>query len=191
LIEVGKEEEGEEEIPKEVKELVAPNERILYFSKQKGSKFKPDLKKRIFPDMIILTDRRMLHIHPRGLIRGAIGMRDYTDYPYEDMRNIELKRGTFRATLKITPKSKLEGGKMPEIKDINKHEAEDVFGIVREILMKKEAHPRVAPVIVPSQSAEKSISPLEQLEKLAKLKESGIITNEEFEEKKKDLLKKI
>lgn len=188
---MGKEEEGEEEIPKEVKELVAPNEKILYFSKQKGSKFKPDLKKRIYPDMIVLTDRRILHIQPRGLIRGAIGMRDYTDYPYEDMRNIELKRGTFRATLKITFKSTLDAGKMPKIEDINKHEAEDMFGIVREILMKKETQPRVAPVIVPSQSAEKTISPLEQLEKLAKLKESGIITNEEFEEKKKDLPKKI
>lgn len=181
----------EEEIPKEIKELIAPNETVLYVAKQKGSKFKLDLKKRIFPDMIVLTDRRILHVHPRGLIRGAIGIRDYTDYPYEDMRNIQLKRGTFRATLKITPKTILEGGEMPEIKDITKHEAEDMFGIVREILMKKETKPKVAPVIVPSQQAEKSLSPLEQLEKLAKLKESGIITEEEFEEKKKELLKKI
>jgi hypothetical protein len=181
----------EEEIPEEVKELVAPNETILYVAKQKGSKFKPDLKKRIFPDMIILTDRRIIHIHPRGLIRGAIGMRDYTDYPYEDMRNIELKRGAFRATLKITPKTLLEGGKMPEIKDIYKHEAEDMFGIVREILMKKEKEPKVTPTVISPQPAQETLSPLEQLEKLAKLKEAGIITKEEFEEKKKELLKKI
>ena len=181
----------EEEIPKEVKELIAPNEKILYFSKQKGSKFKPDLKKRIYPDMIVLTDRRILHVHPRGLIRGAMGMSDYTDYPYEDMRNIQLKKGTFRATLKITPKSILEGGEMPQIKDINKHEAQDMFGIVREILMKKERQPKTAPVIIPSQPVERPLSSLEQLEKLGKLKESGIITKEEFEEKKKELLKKI
>lgn len=118
-------------------------------------------------------------------------MRDYTDYPYEDMRNIELKRGTFRATLRITPKTKLEGGKMPEIKDIDKKEAEDMFGIVRQILIKQETKPKATPVLVSSQPTKETLSPLEQLEKLAKLKESGIITEEEFEEKKKELLKKI
>jgi len=183
--------EEKEEIPKEVEELIAPNETILYIAKQKGSKFKPDLKKRFFPDMIILTDRRIIYIHPRGLIRGTIGMRDYTDYPYKDMRNIQLKRGTFRATLKITPKTLLEGGKMPKIEDINKHEAEDMFGIVREILMKKETEPKAAPVVVSPQPAKETLSPLEQLEKLAKLKEAGVITQEEFEDKKKELLKKI
>jgi hypothetical protein len=33
--------------------------------------------------------------------------------------------------------------------------------------------------------------PLQQLAKLGKLKEAGVITEEEFQEKKKELLKKI
>lgn len=185
------EKEEEEELPEEVQELVSPTETILYTAKQKGSKFRPDLKKRIYPDMIVLTDRRIIHVHPRGLIRGAIGMRDYNDYPYEGMRNIELKRGTFRASLRITPKTKLEGGKMPEIRDIEKEEAEDMFGIVREILLKQGTRPAAAPVLVSSQPVKQTLTPLEQLERLAKLKEHGMITEEEFAEKKKELLKRI
>ena len=185
------EEERAEEIPESIKTLLAPDEKVLYTSKQKGSKFKPDLKKRIFPDIILLTDRRILYIHPRGLLRGALGMQDYTDYPYEDMRNIEIKKGTFRSTLKITPKSALQAGKMPEMKDIDNQEAQDICGLVRQILIKRQkamAAPTVAAMPV---SATETLSPIEQLEKLAKLKESGIISEEEFQEKKKELLKKI
>lgn len=185
------EEEKEEEIPEAIKTLLAPNERILYSSKQKGSKFKPDLKKRIFPDMIFLTDRRILHIHPRGLLRGALGMQDYTDYPYEDMRNIEIKKGTFRSTLRITPKSTVQAGKMPEIRDIDNQEAQDIFGMVREILVKKEKTVAAPVFTAVPVSATETLSPIEQLEKLAKLKESGIISEEEFQDKKKELLKKI
>jgi hypothetical protein len=178
----------EEEIPEQIQTLIAPNEKVLYISKQKGSKFKPDLKKRIFPNMIVLTDRRVIYINPRGLIRGALGMRDYTDYPYADMRNIDIKKGTFRSTLKMTPKYELQGGIMPEITDIDNQEAQDIFGIVRQILVKKET--AVAPIVTAVPVSE-TLSPIEQLEKLGKLKESGVITEEEFLVKKKELLLKI
>jgi len=181
----------EEEIPKEVKDLIAPNEKVLYVATQKGSKFTPDLGKRLFPGMIILTDRRILQMQPKGLVRGALGMHDYIDFPYEDMRSIVLDRGAFRATLKITWKSHLDKGEQPKIKDIDKNEAEDIYGIVREILTKQETKPSLGPVVVSTQSTQDTESPLQQWEKLAKLKEAGVITAEEFQEKKKELLKKI
>jgi hypothetical protein len=190
---MGKEEEEgtKEEIPAEVKALFAPNEKILYQTKQKGSKFKPDLKKRMYPNMLFVTDRRILYFQPRGLIRGALGMQDYTDYPYDGMRNIEIKKGTFRSTLLIYRKSRLQDGKNPFISDIDNKEAQDIYGIVRQILERKEttmASP--APIAVSTPQTE-TASPIEQLKELAKLKESGIISEEEFQEKKKDLLKKI
>lgn len=186
-----KEEQTKEEIPDEVKALFAPNEKILYWTKQKGSKFTPDLKKRIYPNMLFVTDRRILYFQPRGLIRGALGMQDYVDYPYDGLRNIAIKKGTFRSTLLITPKSRLQAGVNPFISDIDNKEAQDIYGIVRQILERKET-PSTAPVVaaVPA-STKEALSPIEQLKELAKLKESGIITEEEFQEKKKDLLKKI
>jgi hypothetical protein len=139
-------EEPKEEIPEEVKALFAPNEKILYSTKQKGSKFTPDLKKRIYPNMLFVTDRRILYFRPRGLIRGALGMQDYADYPYIGMKNIVIKKGTFRSTLFITQESTLQGGKEPYISDIDNKEAQDIVGIVRQIL-EKRATERTAPVI--------------------------------------------
>jgi hypothetical protein len=161
-------------------------------AKQKGSKFKPDLGKRIFPGMIVLTDQRILRMQPKGLW-GALGMRNCMDYPYENMKSIYLDRGAFRATLVITWKSKLDKGGDPKIKDIDKEEAEDIFGIVRKILTGREQKPLTAPVVAASisTSVPSTEDPLQQLAKLGKLKEAGVITEEEFQEKKKELLKKI
>ena len=193
LAQRGGKEEGkeEEEIPKEIKDLIIPNEKVLYVAKQKGSKFKPDFTKRIFPGMIILTDRRILRMQPKGFVRGALGMRDYIDYPYADMRSINLSRGPFRATLEITWKIQLDKGREPRIRDIDKNEAEDICAIIREILAKQETKLTTAPIVVTSQSTQQAESPLQQLEKLGKLKEAGVITEEEFQEKKIELLKKI
>jgi hypothetical protein len=140
---------------------IRTNEKILYQTKQKGSKFKPDLKKRMYPNMLFVTDRRILYFQPRGLIRGALGMQDYTDYPYDGMRNIEIKKGTFRSTLLIYRKSRLQDGKNPFISDIDNKEAQDIYGIVRQILERKEttmASP--APIAVSTPQTE-TASPIE------------------------------
>lgn len=186
-----KKEEPKEEIPAAVKALFAPNEKILYWTKQKGSKFTPDLKKRIYPNMLFVTDRRILYFTPRGLIRGALGMQDYVDYPYDGMRNIVIIKGTFRSTLGITPKSRLQAGVEPRITDIDNKEAQDIYGIVRQILEKKATEKAAPAVTAVPVTATATLSPIDQIKELAKLKDSGIISEEEFQEKKKQLLSKI
>lgn len=142
------------EIPEEIKNIIALNEKVLYVAKQKCSKFTSDIGKRLFPAMVILTDRRIVQIYPEGLFGGALKRSDYCNYPYEGMSNIQLHRGVFRATLNITLKSmplcekKIRVHENPRISDIDKDEAADIFGIVREILMKQEARQGVAPVTV-------------------------------------------
>lgn len=188
------EDKQEEEIPEEIKALISPDEKVLYVAKQKGSKFKPDLTKRIFPGMMVVTDRRILRMQPKGLVRGALGMRRSLDYPYEDMKSIFLERGAFRSTLRVSWKSHLDTGHLPEIRDIDKEEAEAVYGIVREILARQSSKPAAAPVVIsaqPAQPAQAAEDPIQKLEKLGKLKEAGVISEEEFQQKKKELLKKI
>ncbi len=188
---MGEEKEEDEEIPEEIRALISPDEKVLYVAKQKGSKFKPDLTKRAFPGMMVVTDRRILRMQPKGFVRGALGMRKSLDYPYEEMKSIFLDQGRFRSTLQITWKSKLDTGPEPWIKDIDKDEAKAIYGIVREILSMQSSKPATAPVVVSAEPAHTAESPLQQLEKLGKLKEAGVITEAEFQEKKKELLKKI
>jgi hypothetical protein len=142
------------EIPQQVREIIAPNENVLYVAKQKSSKFTSDIGKRLFPAMVVLTDRRIVQIYPEGLFGGTLKKGDYSDYPYEGISDIQIHRGVFRATLNIILKSTSSGGKEksapenPRISDIDKNEAGDIFGIVREILMKQETIQEVASITV-------------------------------------------
>jgi hypothetical protein len=155
------------EIPQQVREIIAPNENVLYVAKQKSSKFTSDIGKRLFPAMVILTDRRIVQIYPEGLFGGPLKTSDYSDYPYEGMRNIQLHRGVFRATLNITLKSNPLSGKKkrvledPRISDIDINEAADIFGIVKEMLMKQETRPEVASVTVSAAPPSEMESPIQ------------------------------
>jgi hypothetical protein len=118
-------------------------------------------------------------------------MQDYVDYPYDGMRNIVIIKGTFRSTLGITPKSRLQAGVEPRITDIDNKEAQDIYGIVRQILEKKATEKAAPAVTAVPVTATATLSPIDQIKELAKLKDSGIISEEEFQEKKKQLLSKI
>jgi len=155
------------EIPQQVREIIAPNENVLYVAKQKSSRFTSDIGKRLFPAMVILTDRRIVQIYPEGLFGGALKMGDYSEYPYEGVRNIQLRSGVFRATLDITLNSMDPGGKKkrapenPRISDIDKNEAADIFGIVKEILMKRETRQEVDFVTVSAAPPSEMESPIQ------------------------------
>lgn len=155
------------EIPEEVKNIIAPNEKVLYVAKQKRSKFTSDIGKRLFPAMVILTDHRIVQIYPEGLFGGALKRSDYCDYPYEGMSNIQLHRGVFRATLNITLNSmplsekKIRAPENPRISDMDKDEAADIFGIVREILMKQETRQGVDPITVSAAPPSEMESPIQ------------------------------
>ena len=184
-------EKVDEELPEEIKTLISPDEKVLYVAKQKGSKFKPDLGKRVFPGMMVVTDRRILRMQPKGFIGGALGMRQSMDYPFEDMKSIFLDQGRFRSTLQITWRSEMDKGMEPYIKDVDKDEAQAIYGIVREILSKQSSKAPAAPIVVSAAPAQAADGPLQQLEKLGKLKEAGVITEAEFQQKKKELLSRI
>jgi len=116
------------EVPDRAQDVLSPDERVLFVSKQKGSMFKPDLTKRLMPDTLIVTDKRILKFHPKGLVRGALGMSNFTDFTYTEMTNITIDRGAFRSTLEIVPRG---GGKSIPIKDIPKDDAAEAFQIIR------------------------------------------------------------
>lgn len=119
------------DLPDKVKDLIASDERVLFVAKQKAGLISLDLTERLMPDMAIVTDIRLIHVHPKGLIRGALGLQDYVDYLFNDMANISVDQGMQRSTLKITLKF---GGKLGEIRDLPNDAAADIFKIAREQL---------------------------------------------------------
>lgn len=81
-------------------------------------------------------------------------------------------------------------GTRTKIKTLYKSEAERIVAVYHQY-RKETKTANAQPQVVVQQSAQSSDDPLEQLKKLASLKEMGIINEEEFNQKKADLLAKL
>jgi hypothetical protein len=141
------------------------------------------------PNTIFATDKRLIIRNPTML--GARQNVEYFDY--DKITNIKLEKGIFSSTLVLSypGMDKLAGlltwGREDdgEIDGIPKDKAENILQIVRNAIVeaKKESQ---KPVQVVQQ-----ISTADELAKLAKLKEQGILSDKEFDKMKKDLISKM
>ena len=141
------------------------------------------------PNTIFATDRRLIIRNPTML--GARQNVEYFDY--DKITNIKLEKGIFSSTIVLSypGMDKLAGlltwGREDdgEIKGLQKDKADNILQIVRNAIVeaKKESQ---KPVQVVQQT-----STADELAKLAKLKEDGILSDKEFDKMKKDLISKM
>ena len=141
------------------------------------------------PNTIFATDKRLIIRNPTML--GARQNVEYFDY--DKITNIKLEKGIFSSTIVLSYPgmdklaSMLTWGREDdgEIKGLEKDKAENILQIVRNAIVeaKKESQ---KPVQVVQQT-----STADELAKLAKLKEDGILSDKEFDKMKKDLISKM
>ena len=141
------------------------------------------------PNTIFATDKRLIIRNPTML--GARQNVEYFDY--DKITNIKLEKGIFSSTIVLSypGMDKLAGlltwGREDdgEINGIPKDKAENILQIVRNAIVeaKKESQ---KPVQVVQQT-----STADELAKLAKLHEDGILSDKEFDKMKKDLISKM
>jgi len=170
------------EIEDDIKNMLSMGEKVLFMARQ--SRLKPGGSK-FTPNTVYLTNQRILFRNPR-----LFGLKkDYIDVYYRDINQIKLKKGVFSTEIHLQSRFQTEPIKLPAV---DKKDAEYIGSMVKkgmaqelegQIIAEKNTSPRVL-------SQEKE-DPIAQLEKLGKLRDSGIITEEEFELKKKELMKKI
>lgn len=139
---------------------------------------------------VILLDREM----------GGMTMNAKQLY-YEDITAVELVQnsnsGDFAVDLISSALTAaldvcdliITAGATLRINNLYKNEAERVAAIYRQ--KRKEIKDKAAAPTIVQAAAPAADDPLEQLSKLSKLKDAGIISQEEFEEKKAALLAKI
>ena len=163
------------------------DEAVLEVAKQ--GRMNPGASSLTTPNTIFATDKRLIIRNPTML--GARQNVEYFDY--DKITNIKLEKGIFSSTLVLSypGMDKLAGllswGREDdgEIDGIPKDKAENILQIVRNAIVeaKKESQ---KPVQVVQQ-----ISTADELAKLAKLKEQGILSDKEFDKMKKDLISKM
>jgi hypothetical protein len=170
-------------------------EKVLFVARQ--SRVKPGGSVLATPNIIFATDKRVIIRNPTML-----GMREnIEDIQYCNMTSVKLEKGVFSSTVIIrvpglSEMSRVSNhngliawgrGEDGQIDALPKDKGERLFTIIRQgIDRTKKATVQSTTAIVNNQ-----ISIADELTKLAKLKDQGIISEAELSQMKQDLLKKI
>lgn len=174
-----------------IKNMLNPNEKVLLVARQ--SRFLPG-GSALTPNIVIATDRRIIIRDPYDLgIRSEI-----VDIPYDVITSVKLLKGVLTSTIlfkapALVNQSKLglldediegehdQGG---VIQALPKGKAEDLLEIIRRGIrgINRTDEPSVQVG---------SLSIADELSKLSKLKDQGVITAKEFDEMKKQLISQL
>ena len=199
-----------EEIRK-IANMLNPSEEILVVARQ--SRLKPGGSK-MTPNIVFGTDRRIIIKDPHML-----GMREeIIDIPYDMITSVKLDKGIFSSSIIFKAPGLISSGRLRNMEKLTGHEeddnnngsigdgvitaipkekAEDLIEVIRNGMDKmpeqvssslsyqqRQQNYRASPT-------SSSISIADELTKLAKLKEQGIISESEFLKMKQDLINRI
>lgn len=175
---------------KKIEKILNSEEKVLLVARQ--SRLMPG-GSAVTPDNVIATDRRVIIRDPYMLGLKA----ELIDIPYDVITSVKLQKGVFTSTILFTAptllnKSKLGlldeniGGEDDQegvIEALPKDKAEELLEIIRRRM--KSTGNGV------STSNVDSMSVADELKKLSKLKQDGILSESEFQKMKQHLLEKM
>lgn len=125
--------------------------------------------------ILVSTDRRLIFID-KGLLYGL----KVEDFPHDKISSIQYETGLLLGKIKIHT-----SGNIALIDNVEKSSARQFAEFVRNFI----SQPKQQEQIYVQTNSEPTI--LDQLEKLGKLRENGILTEDEFNDQKKKLLEKL
>ena len=157
--------EEQEEIDK-IASRLDKDEIVEIIAKQ--SKFKPGGSV-ITPDTLFVTNKRIIFRNPTML--GARQTIDVINF--SQITSVQLGKGVFTSTIKLRTY-----GYQEDIEAIPKDKAEKIVEYIRNVLTN----------VSEARSVEQ-LSLADELSKLAKLKEQGILSEAEFTQMKQELIK--
>jgi hypothetical protein len=125
--------------------------------------------------LVVVTDRRVL------FLSEGIGRHKLEDFPYDKVNSVQSEKGMVNGGLKI-----FASGNAAVIENVYpKERAPEIGDYVRSRLHK--AAPEPIATVAPAAAAD----PMEQIRKLGELRDAGVLTTEEFDQKKRELLERI
>lgn len=195
---------GDLEEVNKINEMLNPDEKVLLVARQ--SKIKPG-GSYFTPNTIYATDRRIIIRDPYMLgIKANI-----VDIPYDIITSLKLEKGLLSSTIRFKAPGLMSSTKLGMmdsiiegeddqtgiIEAIPKDKAEDLLEIIRSGMNDSRRIPpskrqKSIDLNEPKEDMTRSnhlVSIADELRKLAKLKEEGILTEEEFNQMKQQLIK--
>ena len=173
-----------------IEKILNPDEKVLLVARQ--SRFMPG-GSALTPNNVIATDRRVIIRDPYML-----GLKsELIDIPYDVITSVKLQKGIFTSTILFTApslvnKSKLglidedasgENDQEGIIEALSKDKAEELLEIIRREMKATGDAESMSNVV--------TISVADEIKKLSKLKDDGILSESEFQKMKQQLLGKM
>lgn len=127
--------------------------------------------------LVVVTDRRVLFTE-QGLMRARL-----EDFPYDKVSSVQTGSGVVGGALTI-----FVSGNKAEIKDVYpKQRAREIGDYIRDRIG-SSAKPAATAAMPPAGATD---NPMQQLKQLGELRDAGLLTPEEFETKKAELLARM
>lgn len=126
--------------------------------------------------LLVLTDRRLL------FVQDGIMSQTSEDFPMDKVSSIQWTSGMMMGKITI-----FASGNKSEITNVGKDDGKEIVDKIRHLI---SATREQAPAATPAAAAV-AADPLEQLKKLGELRDAGVLTPEEFDAKKMDLLARM
>ncbi|MEN5195967.1 PH domain-containing protein [Sphingobacterium faecium] len=184
----------EKVLPK-VKEFCTDHEDIKYIAVQKKT-----IGINFSPDCIVLTDRRIILIRPKSFGLSL----SFIDYAWIQVLDVHLREGIFAADITI----KTTTGRIDIMEDIPKAQARKLYRFAQEMEEMKKDERRLrdledkralagggivinSPVNSLPVSPAHNEDPLETLSKLKRMLDNTLITQDEFNSKKEQVLSRM
>jgi hypothetical protein len=186
---------------KKIAHMLNPNEEVFVVARQ--SRLKPGGSK-LTPNVVFATDRRIIIKDP-----SMLGLReDIVDIPYDMISSVRIDKGMFSSNIMFkapglvnsSRRGKLDKLMMVDGDEIRREQVgEEEDGIITAIPKDKAEEllevirngmDRDREVYSQQQSQPQSLSIADEITKLANLKERRIISEDEFQQMKQDLIKK-
>jgi Bacterial PH domain/Short C-terminal domain len=186
---------------RKISNMLNANEEVFVVARQ--SRLKPGGSK-FTPNIVYATDRRIIIRDP-----SMLGLREeVVDIPYDLIISVRLDKGVFSSSVIFTAPGLRSTGRLGLIEKMSgtdlganedavitaipKDKAEDLLEVIRNGMDKQREVSHLPP---PQAQAEAATSPTisvaDELSKLAKLKEQGVISEAEFQQMKRDLIKRM
>lgn len=173
-----------------IEKILNPDEKVLLVARQ--SRFMPG-GSALTPNNVIATDRRVIIRDPYML-----GLKsELIDIPYDVITSVKLQKGIFTSTIlfkapTLVNKTKLglidenisgEDDQEGLIEALSKDKAEELLEIIRRRMKASSDGESMSNIV--------TMSVADEIEKLSKLKQDGILSESEFQKMKQQLLEKM
>ena len=156
---------------------VVKDEKVMFVARQ--SRFKPGGAKGT-PATLFVTSQRLIFRNP-----SMMGMREhFSSVNYDKISSLDIEKGIFSSTLKIRAE-----GFAGDVDAIDKEKAEKILLYIQEKM--DEATTSAMHNQPDTHTSNPQLSAADELTKIARLKEQGILSEAEFKQMKQEILRKL